>query len=60
MKFDKLKLNKQLLIKVGCLLLLIAVAPFAIEFLPIADLLGVEFAATFMLLHFRTAFFEFV
>lgn len=56
----KLKIDRPMLIKVGCVLLLLAVSPFAIEFVFIADFVGVEFAVTFMLLYFKTALFELV
>jgi len=56
----KLKINGALATKVGCFLLLIAVAPFAFEFLLIADFVGVEFAATLMLLYFKDAFEAYV
>lgn len=56
----KFKVDRPMLVKIGCVLLLLAVAPFAIEFLFIADFVGVEFAVTFMLLYFKTAFFELV
>ncbi len=56
----KLKIDKALAIKIGCFLLLLAVAPFAFEFILIADFVGVEFAATFMLLYFRNAFEAYV
>ena len=56
----RIKFGKPEMIKLGCLLLLIAVSPFAVEFLVIADFVGVEFAVSFMLLYFRTAFYELV
>ncbi|MFT6753725.1 MAG: hypothetical protein ACJA2O_003921 [Candidatus Azotimanducaceae bacterium] len=56
----KLKINRPLIIKLGCVLLLLAVAPFAIEFLFIADFVGVEFAVSFMLFYVKNAFFELV
>ena len=42
------------------ILLLLAVAPFAIEFLFMAEFVGAEFAVTFMLYYFRNAYYEFV
>ncbi len=53
-----LKLDKKLVVKAGYLLLLLLVAPFAVEFILIAEFVGVEFAATFMLMYFRTAVAE--
>lgn len=38
----------------GFLLILLAVAPFAIEFLFLAEFVGLEFAVTFMVLYFKT------
>ncbi len=42
------------------ILVLLAVAPFAIEFLFMAEFVGAEFAVTFMVYYFRNAYFELV
>lgn len=41
-------------------LLLLAAAPIALEFLLLAEFIGAEFAVTFMLLYFRTMYYDMV
>lgn len=48
-----MRFDKKLLKNIGYLLLLLAIAPFAMEFLLIAEFAGLEFAVTFMLFYFR-------
>ncbi len=57
MKFEP---DKSTLKQIGFLLVLLALAPFAIEFLVLADFVGLEFAFSFMLLYFKTLYEDMV
>ncbi len=57
MKFEP---DKSTLKQVVYLLVLLALAPFAIEFVVLADFVGLEFAFTFMLLYFRNLYEDLV
>ena len=50
MKFD-FKLDRKTLIKLACLVLLLAVMPFSMELILLADIGGLDFALTFFMLY---------
>ena len=50
MKFD-FKLDRKTLIKIACLILLLAVMPFSMELILLADIGGLDFALTFFMLY---------
>ena len=56
----KIRLTKEHWKNLGYLLILLALAPIAIEFLILAEFVGLEFAFTFMLVYFRNLFEELV
>ena len=47
----KLNLDRETIIKIGGIILLIAILPFAVEFIFLIDVFGLEFAASFMFLY---------
>ena len=50
MKFD-FKLDRKMLIRIACLGLLLAVMPFSMELILLADIGGLDFALTFFMLY---------
>ncbi len=47
----KLRFNRETLVKIGCVLLLMAVLPFAMELIFLIDVFGIEFTISFMFLY---------
>ncbi|MBO6564540.1 MAG: hypothetical protein JJ956_07340 [Pseudomonadales bacterium] len=58
--FMKQKFDKHFLKQVGFVLVFLALAPFSIEIVLIADVAGIEFAVTFMAVYYRAVFADLV
>lgn len=56
----KQKFDKHFLKQVGFVLVFLALAPFSIEIVLIADVAGIEFAVTFMAVYYRAVFADLV
>lgn len=50
----RLKLDKKTLIKIGLILILIAILPFSMEMVLLIDIGGMDFALTFLLMYLST------
>lgn len=55
-----MKITKDHLKAAGYLIALLAIAPFALEFLLLAEFVGLEFAFTFMVFYFRNLYQELI
>ncbi|HJO10719.1 MAG TPA: hypothetical protein QGI39_01590, partial [Gammaproteobacteria bacterium] len=50
MKF-RFRMDRKMLIRLGCLLLLLAVLPFSMELILLIDIGGIDFALTFLIFY---------
>ena len=55
MKLD-FKINRKILVRIGWLLLLLAILPFSFELIFLIDIGGIDFALTFLILYLGTFF----